>query len=202
MISLGKNHPKPHWIIGYTSRYHLLLDLDDTTITKAEWIAKWLQKQYPKVGDCLIVESSYKDHDISVRYNSKGRPYLKVERSSYHLIFDNNIGYNTVVKIAELLAGLGIVEFTFLFMRHFRGDMTLRVSPVVESNRIKQIPKPLYILISPYTNRMDRYIEKYLTFYRIALNLFLTSKYPKTVSYNGSDSTNSNTKYDAIYAQM
>ena len=49
MTYLKKSHPEPNLIIGYTSRLHLMLDLDNTTITKVRWVVNMLMKKYPTI---------------------------------------------------------------------------------------------------------------------------------------------------------
>lgn len=198
MIYSDKSTFKPHWVIGYTDRNHLMLDIDNCSYTKVLWLVKMLQVTYPKVGDCLIMESSHTKHRIEVRYTIRHKPYQKSWHNSYHLIFDNRIGYNCCVRIIELLAGLGILERSFLYMRHFRGDITMRVSPTVMSYGVKSIPKPIEYVYSDFTNRRDGYTRRYFRFYTIAYRLFLLGSYPKAETNDSSNSTNNSSEYNTI----
>lgn len=198
MISLEKSHPKPSWVVGFTSRYNLMLDIDDTTLYKAEWLTKLIMKRYNKVGDCLIILSSLGDKRKTLKYTSTKRPYLTFGRPSYHLVYDNKIGYNLCVKIIESIANLGIIESSFIFMRNFRGDITLRVSPTIQSGNIKPIPKPVKFILNPYCKRHDLCIWEYLNLLCICHSLFSPLKDTKSITNNSSNTPNNNTKHSTI----
>jgi len=115
-------------ITGYTTRDHLLLDLDDTTLGKATHVIQLIMNRWPEVGDCLILISSSKPQRIELRYSWNNSPYMKREGDHFHLVFDGRIGWNKCCHICETLAGLKILEKDYEKIRTFRGDMTLRVS--------------------------------------------------------------------------
>lgn len=161
-----------------------MLDLDDTTLHKVLWLSKQLMKTYNKVGDCLIVQSSSGDNRKTLKYTSTSKPYLTFNRPSYHLIYDNKIGYNLCVRIIQGLANLGIIESSFIFMRNFRGDITLRTSPTIQTGDIKPIPHPVEYVPNPYTKRSDRCIRDYLHFLNICRRIYSPLKDTKTVPNN------------------
>jgi len=131
MMSSENSRLKPLFVIGYTTRRHLLIDLDDTTKEKAMRITKMIQKEWPEVGSCLLMLSSTgKDREL-IKYSNYQRPFHKRDRQNIHLVFDNLIGYNKCCKICQVLAELRIVNKAYTDIRKFRGDMTLRVSPKV-----------------------------------------------------------------------
>lgn len=193
MTSLEKSHPKPSWVVGYTSRYHLMLDIDDISLYKAVWLSKMLMSRYNKLGDCLIVKSSEGDNTKILRYTSRQRPYISFNRPSFHLIYDNKIGYNLCVRIITSIANLGIIESSFIFMRNFRGDITLRTSPTVMSGSIKPIPRPVKYIENPYCNRYDECILDYLHFLAICRRIFIPLEDTKAVTNNKSNSTHDST---------
>lgn len=127
-------------ITGYTTRRHLLLDLDNTKLPKAVSIVNMVMDEWPEVGDCLILNSSNVRDTLNVRYSWNGAPYHKREGSNYHLVFDGLIGWNKAAHICETLAGLRILEKDYEKIRTFRGDMTLRISPAMLSTGLKPAP--------------------------------------------------------------
>ena len=130
-------------ITGYTTRRHLLLDLDDTSLDKAVKIVKMIMEEWREVGDCLILLSSDKISKLELRYSWNGAPYMKREGSNYHLVFDGMIGWNKATRICETLAGLRILEKDYEKIRTFRGDMTLRISSAHLLSGIKPPPVPV-----------------------------------------------------------
>ena len=127
-------------IAGHTTRRHLLLDLDDTTLSKAVRIVKLIMERWAEVGDCLILQSSEKCDTVKLAYSWNNAPYMKRVGSSYHLVFDGLIGWNKCCHICETLAGLHILEKDYAKIRTFRGDMTLRISPALLSTGLKPAP--------------------------------------------------------------
>jgi len=129
-----------HLITGYTTRRHLLLDLDNTTLSKALRVVKLIMSDWPEVGSCLILQSSEKALKTSTRHSWNGWPWIKTEASNYHLVFNNHIGLNKCCRIAETLAVLRILQKDYEKIRTFRGDMTLRVSEVETIGGVKPAP--------------------------------------------------------------
>jgi len=149
-------------IIGYTTRRHLILDLDNANRLGARAIAKKIMWEWPKVGDCLILSSSTKPDRIRLVHNKWGRPLLYHDRENFHLIFDNGIGYNLSCRICRVLAGLGILNPDYVKIREFRGDMTLRISPAYLYDEVKPIPHIVEWVYNDFTTRRDGYIRHYL----------------------------------------
>ena len=132
--------PEPDLIIGYTTRRHLLLDLDKTTLTKVTMLTRMIMAQWPEVGDALILRSSEGSGRIDTRYDNFHRPYHRLDGDSYHVVFDGLIGYNKACRIIGALAGVHVLNRDYVKLREFRGDMTLRVSPSVLSSGVKPAP--------------------------------------------------------------
>jgi hypothetical protein len=172
-------------IIGYTTRRHLLLDLDDTSLEKARRLAYLIINEWPEVGDCLILRTSDNPLNVSLRYSWNNWPWISVTRPSYHLVFDNCIGYNKACKICETLAGLNVLERDYLRIRTFRGDMTLRVSEAALSTGAKPAPEPIEYLINTAQKWRDRKIDDYLAFRGAVLSLFTGAEVVPEVRADG-----------------
>jgi hypothetical protein len=130
-------------VCGYTTQDHLLIDLDNSSLWKAKQIAYMIMKEYPHIGDCLIVESSEKNH---------------------HLIFDAKLGWSTIHKIIMVLAGLEIVELNFAWVRELRHDLTLRISKKHYIDKTSEAPQILFLIPRPDHKRSVSYgIRKYLS---------------------------------------
>ncbi len=133
--------PKNLIVVGYTTQEHLLVDLDKCSWLKAQAVAKMIMRQWPVVGDCLIVRSS---------------PF------HFHLVFDNQLDWDTIVRIIETLADLGIVEEKYRQVRHFRRDLTLRVSDKIGEQRNYPVPQPKLILQHRGSDSRYKGIQRYL----------------------------------------
>lgn len=136
---MRKSHPKNWLIVGHTTRDHLLLDLDDSSLTKVCGLVKRVMESYPEVGDALILLSSPGKLDIQTHYYD-GLPRFSVKRESYHVVFSGRIGYNKCCEICSALASVNILERSYIRCRYFRGDMTLRVSQSELSTGTKPVP--------------------------------------------------------------
>jgi hypothetical protein len=137
-------------VVGYTTQDHLLIDLDNSSLWKARIIAKEIMAEWPYVGDCLIVESSDKNH---------------------HLIFDNKMPWFQISHIIMTLAGLDIVELNFAWVRELRHDLTLRISPKHYISRVSPAPRIRGYLINKWFVDCPQYgIQKYLS----ALQAFIS----------------------------
>lgn len=172
-------------IVGYTTRRHLLLDLDNTSLEKANRLANMIMDEWPEVGDCLVLRSSESPLRIEVKYSWNNQPWISVTRSSYHLVFDNVIGYNKACRICETLAELKILQRDYMRIRQFRGDMTLRVSEAALSTGVKPAPKPVEYLINTRQKWRDRRIDEYLSFRGAVLGLFTGAKVVAEVRADG-----------------
>jgi len=132
-----------HTIIGYTTKEHLILDLDKThSLTATEGLVHMIQKEYAGIGDCLICQSSY---------------------DGYHCIFDNKLSWQRIMHISRTLTGLNIVNRNFTKVRSFREDLTLRISSIDRGMEKSEAPKPMKILLQdePEINAISDYQTLY-----------------------------------------
>ena len=112
-------------IVGYTTKEHLILDLDKAhTLYATEKLVRLIQSEYSDVGDCLISQSS---HD------------------GYHCIFDDQLAWKRIMQISATLTGLQIVNRNFTKVRTFREDLTLRISSIDRGLQKSEAPKPILI---------------------------------------------------------
>ena len=177
---------EPNFIIGYTTRTHLLLDLDDTSLEKAQRLAGLIIREWPEVGDCLIVESSRKRLNVRVRYSWNNHPWMSRESPNYHLIFDNRVGYNKCCRICETLAELGVLNRDYAKIRTFRGDMTLRVSHQnLSTGAVKPPPFPVMLIHNMSAKWSDGMIDDYLAFRDAALGGLPAAKMVAEVRAHG-----------------
>jgi len=168
---------KPNIVIGYTTREHLLLDLDKTTLLKAVLLVKLIQQQYAKVGDALIILSSIGTHRQRIRYTRYGRPLVVRSLNNYHVVFDATIGYNSCCRIISTLAGLSVLNRDYVKIRTFRGDMTLRVSPNAQLNGLKPMPHVVYYSQTKHPYKRGGNIDKYLCMLKDAHAIFTQDVY-------------------------
>jgi hypothetical protein len=139
----SQNQDSPTWNIGYTTRNHLCLDLDNTSYFKVKSLVNLLMCSYPEIGDCIILLSSSGKLKLKWNYPPCKMPTLTVKRENYHVVFNNNLPYETCCKIIETLAFLDVISEEFIRIREMRNDMTLRVSKTVNATYTK--PKPLWM---------------------------------------------------------
>jgi hypothetical protein len=133
-------------IVGYTTRSHLLLDLDETSYYDVVRLARIIMRNYPDVGNCLVVESSTPSIRTYLKYDDKGVPHERLAYQNFHLVFDSPVGYDRCVAIIDTLVELNILAPEYKQIRMFRGDMTLRVSQKILHHRIIPAPKPRKLL--------------------------------------------------------
>lgn len=158
-------------IVGYTTRSHLLLDLDETSYYDVVRLAKLIMKSYPDVGNCLVVESSTPSKSSYLKYDDKGVPHEKWTYQNYHLVFDSPVGYDRCVAIIDTLVELNILAPEYKQIRMFRGDMTLRVSQKVLHHRVISAPKPRK-LIANMANMSDfENIARYTTLIKVCRDI-------------------------------
>ena len=143
-------------VVGYTTQDHLLVDLDNCSEYKAFILATKIISEYPFLGDCLIVESS---------------------EAHYHLIFDDYVSWERLVKIIEILADLGIVQKNYAQVRTFRRDLTLRISDKKGEDRYRPPPKPICEIKVNHTCNGHYGIGKYLYYLRMFNNSANVEKY-------------------------
>jgi len=149
-------------IVGYTTRSHLLLDLDETSIYDVERLAKLIIESYPDVGNCLIVESSTPSFNSYLKHDDKGVPHEKWTYQNFHLVFDAPIGYERCLAIIDDLVDLDVLAPEYKQIRMFRGDMTLRVSEKVLHHRVIPAPKPICIITNKHFPVPEGNIGSYL----------------------------------------
>jgi len=150
----------------------LLLDLDDTSLYKVTRLVKILQQSYPELGNALIMHSSTRKAQSTLHINRHGIPKEVLRRESYHVIFNNKVSYARCCEITNVLVDLDILEHEYRVVRAKRGDMTLRVSPMVLSKGIKPEPKPYRTVPGCYFGKQDGMIKQYLAFLYAANNLY------------------------------
>ena len=159
-------------IMGYTTREHLLLDLDETTFLKAVSLAEQIQQSWPCVGDCLILQSSIPSKKSYLKYDENGRPWEKWVYQNYHLVFNNYIGYDKSVAIIDTLVGLDALQPEYKEIRLFRGDMTLRVSPKWLTHRTIPSPTTKLYLPNGESTENDKGIKNYVAVLKATKQLF------------------------------
>lgn len=171
MMSLKK--PTNKFIIaGYSSRTHLLLDLDHTTLSKVKLLVKLIMREFPKVGDALIILSSKHNPLYKWIYTPNTTPKQTYIGNCYHVVFDNQIGYNSCDYILRLLTDLGIFTKIADKLRGLRRTMTLRISPKIKRIGIDPCPKPISIIKNEHTSRHDYMIAEYLACLKVAYGYF------------------------------
>jgi hypothetical protein len=129
-------------IIGYTTKEHLLLDLDETSLPDVVGLSKLLIQSYPEIGHILILSSSKPSKKDYTKFNSKGIPQHRFTYQNYHIVTDNIIGYQRCLEIIDTLVDLDVLQHEYKEIRLFRGDMTLRTSCKPLVNRTVPPPKP------------------------------------------------------------
>lgn len=140
----------------------MMLDFDNSSLAKVCAMAKVIMHSWPEVGSCLVVQSSEKPLNVELRYSWDNKPWVKRTGSNYHLVFNNDVGYNKIATICEALGALNVLEGSFMKMRKFRGDLTLRVSSSVLSTGVKPAPVPIVGLRNKEATREDGEILEYL----------------------------------------
>jgi hypothetical protein len=135
-------------IVGYTTRQHLLLDLDNTNERKAIKLQGFIQRSWPEVGTALLVQTRADRTEVDIGYKHLPHPVpvILVYHGSYHLVFDNFIGYKRATDIILALVNLNILPQAYADIRKFRGDMTLRISKKVGKDDIAMVPRPVCYL--------------------------------------------------------
>ena len=187
MMCLKKPTDRGALILGYTTRRHLILDLDNTGLDYAARMARLIMEEWPRVGDCLILESTTQPDQVRLAYNKWGRVLVIHDRPNYHLVFDNLIGYNTAGRICRVLAGLGVLEKDYDKIREFRGDMTLRVSEAVMMDTTKPVPREVLYVFGNYPPYRGQYIREYQNFKKIGESLLRSTTVSKSVSGDQGD---------------
>jgi hypothetical protein len=167
-------------IVGYTTREHLLLDLDDTTKFKAVGLIRQIMRAWPEVGDALLLYSSTCTCKRWMYNPSYMHLKLTRRRENYHVVFNNNIGYEKCVQIILTLVALDALDRQFAEIRQFRGDMTLRVNWKPLSTGSTPPPQLVTYIYNRHTRSNDRMIQQYLSFRQLVLSSGRSSRPRKT----------------------
>jgi hypothetical protein len=134
-INLSKCQPNmklERLIVGYTTTSHLLLDLDKhKTLPVTVRFIRMIQRSYPDVGDCLLVDSS---------------PNLVLKH--YHAVFDAFQSWQRITDITQTLACLGALNRDYMKIRKFRQDLTLRISSIDRALLGSEAPLPIGLVLS------------------------------------------------------
>jgi hypothetical protein len=181
-------------IIGYTTRQHLLLDLDNTNERKAIKLQGFIQRSWPEVGNALLVQTraDRSEVDVGYRHWPHPAPVILVYHGSYHLVFDNFIGYERCTDIIAALAELNALPAAYKDIRAFRGDMTLRISRKVGSDDVAEVPKPVcYLAYGFKLKNKPRHLHG-IALYLRALRAF--RKLPRNFNVSSAHSAHRNKK--------
>lgn len=165
---------RPDFKFGYTTRNHLLVDLDDTTLRKTLVICRMLIKEYPELGDCLITLSSEKKDSLDYVYFPAHKPKPKRVGNSYHLIFNNTVGFNKCYQIIRVLAGLSIIEWNHGHLRKYYRDMTLRTSHRITMEKVEPPPTPLIYIFNQNSTKNDNRIHDYYALLKTSYKVFIS----------------------------
>lgn len=165
-------------ISAYSTSQHLCIDLDGAHLSQVEGIAKLIQTEYSEVSNCLIVKSS---DAVVVHKRHELYPWLTISethRESYHLIFDGEMSYEKCMNIITTLAGCDVLNKQYLFVREWRGDMSLRVSRKLTIQRDAPPPQPVKFIRGRQqysrTHMIDYYLATLSTYNPSALNFILS----------------------------
>lgn len=183
-----QNLNEADWNIGYTTRSHLCLDLDNTSLMKVYGLVELLMQNYHEIGNALILESS--SGKLSEKWNYKpkfdgksvevsGKSVMqadlciftmhlekRIKRSNYHVIFNDTIPYSKSCDIIECLAELDVLNHEYVNIRRMRNDMTIRISKTINTLSVKSKPRILDVVVNPYTMQKSGGIYKFLCLYK------------------------------------
>jgi hypothetical protein len=171
MMSSKPNTQINGLIIGYTTKEHLLLDLDETSLSAVSNLAILLIKQYPEIGHVLILSTSKPAKTKYIKFDAKGLPHDCLSYQNFHMVTDNIIGYHKCLEIIDVLVGLNVLQPEYKEIRQFRGDMTLRVSPKPLKGRLVDSPKIEMLIINRLTKKHDHKITEFAEFYNATKNI-------------------------------
>lgn len=163
----AKHDTKPDWVMGYTTRRHLIIDFDNTSLFKMKHLVLRIFDSYPYVGDCLILCSSTPIEQLFYYYSPKGNMKLLHVKHNYHTVFSNMISYDKACHIIEVLAELDVINKDYVNIRNMRQDMTLRVSPVVNVQKVKEKPKVMEYIKNGKVSIVEDGIKLYRILYDI-----------------------------------
>lgn len=158
----------PDWVLGYTTRNHLCIDLDNTSYPKVLGLVQMIMKYYPYVGHACIMLSSTRKFKQQINYTPPNGLRVQTVRNNYHVIFDNFISYEASCKIIETLAHLDVIDKEYIRIREMRNDMTLRTNKTVLTTGIKDAPKFLCWIKNIHERKKGYGIDQYLRFYLVS----------------------------------
>jgi hypothetical protein len=153
---------RPDWNIGYTTKEHLCLDLDNTSFFKVSNLVRMIMQHYHEVGNALILVSSRPFFNGKWIYPPYNVPQFKVQKHNYHVIFNNYIGYENCCKIIETLANLGIINEQYVRIRQMRNDMTIRTSKTECVGHTKHKPYPIEFVVNQWCKKEDFGISDFM----------------------------------------
>lgn len=156
-----------NWNIGYTTKEHLCIDLDDISQYNAENLAKLLMQDKPEIGSCLVLRSSQKQLKERWIYPVNDTMKKYVNRDSYHLIFNGLISYEESCKIIENLAHLNVIDEAYIRIREMRNDMTIRTSSTPLTSKTKSKPVIVAYIRNPYDNTQKGGIYRFMRLYKL-----------------------------------
>lgn len=165
MKCLNRNSDTPTWNIGYTTRDHLCLDLDNTSYYDVTRLVKLIMHSYPETGDAIILLSSKGKYAAKMNYRPTGEKVFLVKRNCYHAIFNNIIPYERSCQIIETLAELDAIPRDMVRIRTMRNDMTTRVSKTVNCYFTKSKPDLLCYVHNGYTKIRGFGIELFMALF-------------------------------------
>lgn len=161
------HHIKPCWNIGYTTKEHLCIDLDNTSFFNVTQLIKIIMLHYPQVGHALIMVSSMPKQVEKWNYPPEKTPIFRRSKYNYHVIFNNFIGYESCCKIIETLAFLGIINEQYVRIREMRNDMTIRTSKTVCVTHVKHKPYPIDFIFNYNCKKEDNGITQFMKLWKI-----------------------------------
>lgn len=151
-------------IVGYTTKDHLLLDLDETSLFDVSKLAILLIREYPEIGNVLILSSSTPSKPNYTKFDAKGIPQFRFTYQNFHIVTDNKIGYDRCLEIIDDLVELDVLQAEYRKIRLFRGDMTLRTSAKPLVHRTVPPPKVEQLIINRLCGIHDGKIIEFCQF--------------------------------------
>ena len=151
-------------IVGYTTKEHLLLDLDETSLYDVSKLGLLLIKEYPEIGNILILSSSTPSKANYTKFDKKGIPQWRFTYQNFHIITDNIIGYERCLEIIDMFVELDVLQPEYREIRLFRGDMTLRTSCKPLVHRLVPPPQPVGLILNRVCKTHDGKILEFMDF--------------------------------------
>lgn len=162
-----KNHRKPHYNIGYTTKDHLCIDFDDASFYHVCKLCELLIHEYPYIGSVLILQSSKRKLSEKWIYPVLRSPKKYINKDSYHAIFNTIIDYEESCRIIETLALLDVLDEAYVRIREMRNDMTIRISETVNTLYVKPKPIIVHYIHNKHDKEMFGGIYRFLRLYKL-----------------------------------